>query len=183
VIERILVPLDGSQLANAVLQYAEELGKSLDATLHLLSVVAPPKGRRGGVFKPASPSVGEIRLPETPEDIQREQHTISQDAEMASLEGEVKGTLMPTVTRLREKGLQVVLEVAFGRPASSILHYAQRKDIDLILISTHGLGGPRPYAFGGTADRIARRSQIPVLLMRPKEVSELLPQPRPLGKD
>jgi len=68
--------------------------------------------------------------------------------------------------------------VAFGRPAGGILQYAQTAKIDLIVMCTHGEGGPDAYAYGPTADRVARRSPCPVMLIRPQEVRALLPLPK-----
>jgi nucleotide-binding universal stress UspA family protein len=94
---------------------------------------------------------------------------------MASEEAEAKRTLMPVAERLREEGIAAEVAVAFGRPAGGILGYAKDKGIDLIVMCTHGEGGPDAYAYGPTADRVARRAVAPVMLIRPAEVSRVLP--------
>jgi len=171
-IKKILVPLDGSELAEGALPYASELATALDATLTLLGVAPTPRGRRGGVFKPVSAMLPEVKVPETPGDIDRSKHQISHDSEMASREAEVRRQIEPVATRLREKGLSVDVAVIYGRPSARILQYAQDEQIDLIVMSTHGSGGLKPYAFGRTADRVARRSSVPTTLIRPKEISK-----------
>jgi hypothetical protein len=45
----------------------------------------------------------------------------------------------------------------------------------LIVMCTHGEGGPDAYAYGPTADRVARRAIAPVMLIRPEEISRMLP--------
>src|SRR3989304_2552273 len=80
--------------------------------------------------------------------------------------------------QVKAKGIEAKAEVAFGRPAGGILRYAQSNKIDLIVMSTHGEGGPDPYAYGPTTGRGARRAPCPVMLIRPAEVRELLPLPK-----
>lgn len=177
-IKKILVPLDGSGLAERALPYASELAAALGAELVLLGVAPAPPGRWGGVFKAVDAMMTGLQAPETTEDLDKSLHPISKDSQMASLEAEVKRGMMPAVERLRERGLKVEAVVTFGRPAGGILRYAHGEKVDLIVMSTHGDGGLSPYAFGGTADRVARRSTVPVLLIRPEEVSRMLPLPK-----
>lgn len=178
-IKRILVPLDSSALSEAtVLPYVEALAVPLKATVHLLQVLAVPSGRSGGLFKAAAAFLTDVRLPGSEADLETAQHPVYKESEMASLEAEAKSRLMPVAERLHAKGIAVEVAVVFGRPAGGILQYIDQAKIDLIVMSTHGEGGPDGYAFGPTADRVARRSPIPVTLVRPEEVSRSLPMPR-----
>ena len=177
-IKRILVPLDGSELAERALPCASELSRALGAELILLGVVPEPPGRWGGFFRAADASFTGLEFPETPEDLDKARHPVSKDSQMASLQAEVKRSLMPTADRLRQAGLTVNVAVAFGRPAEAILRFAKDNNVFLIAMCTHGDGGLSPYAYGGTADRVARRSTVPVLLVRPEEVSRMLPLPK-----
>ncbi len=177
-IQKILVPLDGSELAERALPYASELAQALKAKLILLGVVPPPPGRTGGVFRAAAEFMTDKFLPDTPDDLDKSLHPISKDRQMASLEAEVKRQLMPVAEQLQEQGINIKVAVAYGRPTDGIFHYVQHEKIDLIVMSTHGESGLRPYAYGGTADRVARRSLVPVLLVRPEEISQMLPLPK-----
>jgi nucleotide-binding universal stress UspA family protein len=171
----ILVPLDGSEMAEAALPYAAAIAGPLGATIHLLQVVALPSGRTGGTWRAAAAFMAQVRLPRSEEDVDREQHPVYREAEMASEEAEAKRTLMPAAERLQEQDIATEVAVAFGRPAGGILAYAKDKHIDLIVMCTHGEGGPDAYAYGPTADRVARRAVAPVMLIRPEEVSRVLP--------
>jgi nucleotide-binding universal stress UspA family protein len=173
--KNILVPLDGSELAEAALPYAVAIAGPLGATIHLLQVVALPSGRSGGAWRAAAAFMAQVRLPRSEEDVERDQHPVYREAEMASEEAEAKRTLMPAAEHLQEQGIPVEVGVAFGRPAGGILSYAKDKHIDLIVMCTHGEGGPDAYAYGPTADRVARRAVAPVMLIRPEEVSRVLP--------
>ncbi len=171
----ILVPLDGSELAEKALPYAAALAGPLKATLHLLMVVPTPAGRSGGSFRLAASFLSSIKLPRSETDLELANHPIYKEAEMASQEAEAKRMLLPAAEQLQAEGLTVEVGVVFGRPAGGILNYAKANAIDLIVMCTHGEGGPAPYAYGPTTDRVARRATCPVMLIRPEEVSRILP--------
>jgi nucleotide-binding universal stress UspA family protein len=174
---QILVPLDGSELAEAALPYAAAIAGPLGATLHLLMVVPTPEGRTGGAFRAAAAFLSSMQLPRSEGDLEMARHPVYKESEMASLEAEAKRLLLPAAERLRADNLAAEVAVTFGRPAGGILRYARDTHIDLIVMCTHGEGGPDPYAYGPTADRVARRATCPVMLIRPEEVSRVLPTP------
>ena len=179
----ILVPLDGSPMSEAALPYAAAIAGPLNATIHLLQVVALPSGRSGGTWRAAAAFMAQVRLPRSEEDVERDHHPVYREAEMASEEAEAKRTLMPAAERLQEQNIATEVAVAFGRPAGGILRYAEEKHIDLIVMCTHGEGGPDAYAYGPTADRVARRATAPVMLIRPEEVSRVLPPAHDRGQE
>ncbi len=115
-IKKILVPLDGSELAERSVPYAGELAQALGAKLILVGVVPPPPGRTGGVFKAAAEFMTDKLLPDTPDDLDKSLHPISKDSMMASQEAEVKRKLLPVAEQLQAHGLDAEVVVAFGRP-------------------------------------------------------------------
>jgi nucleotide-binding universal stress UspA family protein len=165
-------------MSEAALPYAAAIAGPLQATLHLLQVVALPGRRSGGAFRAAAAYLSSLQLPGSENDLDVARHPVYRESEMASLEAEAKSTLLPAAERLQAEGLQIEVAVVFGRPAGGILQYSQDKSIDLIVMCTHGEGGPDMYAYGPTADRVARRASVPVMLVRPEEVSRVLPHPR-----
>ena len=173
----ILVPLDGSELAEKAVPFAAAIAGALKSTMHLLMVVNTPEGRTGGAFRAAVAYLSSIQLPRSENDLDIARHPVYKESEMASLEAEAKRLLLPVAEQLREQGLDARVAVTFGRPAGGILGYAQQAGIDLIVMCTHGEGGPDLYAYGPTADRVARRATCPVMLIRPEEVSRILPGP------
>jgi nucleotide-binding universal stress UspA family protein len=175
-LQTILVPLDGSELGEkAALPYVETLALALKAKVILLRVEPLAKGWSGGAFKAAASFLSDIRLPRSERDVEMSQHPIYKENEMASLEAEAKSALLPAAEHLRAKGIETEVAVVFGRPAGGILLYAESEKVDLIVMATHGEGGPTPWAFGPTADRVARRAAVPVMLIRPDEVNRMLP--------
>ncbi|MBI3362349.1 MAG: universal stress protein [Chloroflexi bacterium] len=175
--QRILVPLDGSALSELAVPYAEALAGPLKSAMILLMVVPTPAGRSGGIFRAASAYLGSEELPRSEGDMEISRHPVYKESEMASLEAVAKSKLLPVAERLRAKGIEAEVAVAFGRAANGILQYARDSKVDLIVMGTHGEGGPEPFSYGATADRVARRSPAPVMLIRPEEVTRALPTP------
>jgi nucleotide-binding universal stress UspA family protein len=176
--QNILLPLDGSDLAEEAVPYVEALAVPLKATVHLLMALPSPTGRSGGAFKAAAAFMTSVQLPRSETDLDVARHPVYKESEMASLEAEAKRLLLPVAERLQAKGIQTEVAVVFGRPAGGILRYAQSAKMDLIVMCTHGEGGPDPYAYGPTTDRVARRAPCPVMLIRPEEVRQMLPLPK-----
>jgi nucleotide-binding universal stress UspA family protein len=141
--QKILVPLDGSDLAECVLPHVKAIGSGCGVgQLILLSVVAPLHG-------------------EIPSDIHVE---IVQEAGVKA----AKEYLTKIKARLSKEGFDVKAEVLTGRPAETISDFAQHNKVDLIAIATHGRSGISRWIFGSVADRLVRSSLVPILLIRPK---------------
>ena len=135
----VLVPLDGSQLAESVLPYARNIGKRSGATLVLLTAVhgSPPWGDRP------------VKT-DTEEEIEAQGYLESRRREM---EGE---------------GLKVEIRLAHGPAAEEILAAAGH-DVDLIAMSTHGRSGVTRWLFGSVAEKVLHAAVCPLLLVRAKE--------------
>jgi nucleotide-binding universal stress UspA family protein len=147
----ILVPLDGSPLAEQALPYAQAL-LAPGAELTLLDVVEEPE--------PVHGMSGRLLVPV--EDAQR------------MLEHQAHEYLQKVEATLRGAQTRVRLEVARGDPAVEILRVAAEQGVALIAMTTHGRGALERWIFGSVADRVARSSPVPVLLVRP---SDREPQP------
>jgi nucleotide-binding universal stress UspA family protein len=149
----ILVPLDGSPLAEQVLPYAQAL-LGPGAELTLLDVVEEPESIHG--------MSGRFLVPV--EDVQR------------MLERQAHDYLQKVESTLRGDQLQARLEVTRGDPAVEILRVAAKRETELIAMTTHGRGALERWVFGSVADRVARNSLGPVLLVRPSDR-----KPRPVA--
>jgi nucleotide-binding universal stress UspA family protein len=159
---KVLVPLDGSEMAEVVLPYVEDIGRCYSAEVILLRVVPTPQDRLiATVYQPS------MVVPGSAEDPVPLPHPVYQEQEMASLRVEAKRTLAGARRRLSEAGLKPRIEVLFGRPADRIVECATKEDVDLIVISTHGRTGLGRWAFGSVAKRVMRATAIPVLMIRP----------------
>lgn len=141
---RVLVPLDGSELAELVLPYAETWAQTFDAELILIRVPTLP------AFAPLN-SDASLLLP-----------TLLSEAY------EEADTYLANITRrLKAKGLKVhKAAVEPGAIAETIIDYAHDAGVDLIVMSTHGRSGLSRWVYGSVADRVLRGADVPVLLVR-----------------
>lgn len=147
-IQKILVPTDFSDSANAALQEACRFAERFGAELHLLHVVDDVVVFAPHPFPGLPPMAVENLLAD-------QQKAASQ--QLAKL---------PDSEWV--KGLVVVRSVARGRPADVILEYAKNQSIDLIVQATHGRTGLTHLLLGSVAENVVRRASCPVLTVRPK---------------
>jgi nucleotide-binding universal stress UspA family protein len=158
VFERILVPLDGSELAESALPYAEFLAKQVGSRVFLLSVAPSLEHLIALMSAGSSPTMPDT-LPPTSVDIATQEY----ERERQDL-----STYLETIQRrLTADGISVETEVREGDTTDNILDYANVIDASLIVMSTHGRGGLRRVVFGSVADALLRRApHIPMLLHR-----------------
>lgn len=144
---KILVPLDGSELAEQVLPHVVELAKCTGAEIVLLRVPDVPTYD----YLMTAPELGRAI---------REQAVTDTSDYLDRMSAE-----------LREKNLQVKTRAANdGAVYSTILDVAEDMGVDLIAMSTHGRGGLARMVMGSIADDVIRHATLPVLLVRPKPV-------------
>jgi nucleotide-binding universal stress UspA family protein len=141
--ERVLVPLDGSERAEAILPLIEQMAGPLDAEFILLRVVEPVSPAEAiasaGVVSPDSFTWREM---------------------------EAKQYLHGVERRLSKKGLRASLHLALGAPTEEILATAKTTGADLIAIATHARSALGRLVFGSVAETVLRASSIPVLMIR-----------------
>lgn len=138
--KHLLVPLDGSEYALRALKYSEDLAQATGASLTLMGVLLRPEG----------PGVTHIeKLDEQSE--QRLQGQLDKQAEDV---------------RTRSGIVEVDAVVRFGEPAHQITDYARSEDVDLIVMSTHGLGATGQYALGSVALKVLMTAECPVFMVR-----------------
>ncbi len=140
--KRVLVPLDGSELAEVVFAYARELAARLGLDLVLLHV--------------ASPHERDL-IPLHRAYVERAAGILRRESE----ELQKKVGIQPKGGGVAAEG-----ELAVGHAAEEILSCALRQNIDLILMATHGRSGIKRWALGSVADKVLRASKIPVWLVR-----------------
>ncbi len=135
--DRLLVPLDGSALAERALEAATALGHE-GSSVALVRVVEPL----------AAPNDGEQAT-----------------APAHDLHDEAAAYLKTTAARLEAQGIQTGTEVMRGAPAEQVIAAARAHDADLIVMSTHGRSGPARWFLGSVADEVVRHADRPVLLV------------------
>jgi nucleotide-binding universal stress UspA family protein len=144
---QILVPLDGSPLAEEALDAAVKLARLWDAELTLLQVVWPVSAS----IESAVPVPSAYDQVLTDECRRQAQDYIDDVAE-----------------RLRGQGLRAAGAAVIGwSAAGSILDAARPEHVAMVVIATHGRGGLRRFALGSVADKVVRGADVPVLVYRP----------------
>jgi nucleotide-binding universal stress UspA family protein len=146
--KKILVPLDGSEFGECSLEHVKAVASgSSGSEITLFSVVEPL-------------SVEDVsRLAVARDDLLYK-------AEMDN-QSEARNYLVRIKKKLAKSGLKAETAVVDGEPADEILAYAQNNKVDLIVMTTHGRSGASRWFFGSVAEKVARHSAIPILLVTP----------------
>ena len=142
--QNILVPLDGSTLAECVLPHAKATAHSSD-----------------------NPNIVFMRVIEMPVSMYSDLSDYQRSQVMANKREEAKKYFEELITQIEHEGITVKCEVIFGKVSESIAEYASRKEIDLIVIASHGSTGIIGLVWGSIADQVLQTSGLPVLMIRP----------------
>ena len=144
--KRILVPLDGSQLAECVLPHVESIAKGCGVEEVVLLRVTEPVHHSCDL-----------------------DGCVNQET-MSSIDADNKAAAEKYLSQLTERtrydGVSIKSEVMTGTPGETIADYATKNSIDLIAIATHGRSGISRWTWGSVADRILRSACVPVLMVR-----------------
>jgi len=146
--KKVLVPLDGSELAESVFTYARELAGRMGLELIFLHVCAPDEREL---------------LPMRRAYVEHAAETARCAAEELQQKAGIKDQCEMVAAQA---------EVAVGYPAEEILRYAEAHKADLILMATHGRSGIKRWTMGSVADKVLLTSKIPVWLVRAQAPEE-----------
>ncbi|MFZ1042202.1 MAG: universal stress protein [Anaerolineales bacterium] len=142
--KRILVPLDGSPLAEAILPHAEVIAKAMEAEIILLYVIPGPAA-----------------------EFSVDPHTIAIDV-LQDAEAEMKIYLKNECSKVEKEGFRVTYLIREGIVVDTILDVAQVMQANMIAMSTHGRTGALRLLFGSVTEGVVHQSPLPVLVIRPK---------------
>jgi len=135
--KKILVPLDGSKVAEKILPRVEKLVEFCRAEVHLLQVVVSYKIE--------------------PQEEKKEREQLIKDGQ---------DYLERIAARLRKRRIKAHAVVAYGKDAVQICDFARKNKFDLIAMATHGRSGLTRWALGSVADKVLSCSRVPVMLYR-----------------
>jgi nucleotide-binding universal stress UspA family protein len=140
---RILVPLDGSQLAEKALEPAQELAQDLGLEIHLLSVMT------------AGHSLREVSTSRDP---------------LSGMEGEelkkAQDYLAGQSSKIKDVPVQTSVKLAAASVAETIIEYAAEHDIDIIVMSSHGRTGLSRWIYGSVAEKVLRSACCATMIVR-----------------
>ncbi|ELZ92638.1 UspA domain-containing protein [Haloferax sulfurifontis ATCC BAA-897] len=137
--DHILVPTDGSAHATRAAEYAVDLAATYGASLHVLYVVDV---RTGHADAPVDDDDSQTRGEAAVGDI---------------------------AARAADRDVPVETEIRVGLPHETIIDYGEERDIDLVVMGTHGTSGLERYLLGSVAERVVRLSDVPVLCVPPAD--------------
>jgi len=150
-LQKILLPTDFSGCANYALPYASQIARATGATIICVHVV-----------EPVVPAVGYTGLAEP--------------MPVADISGQLEDSAerqLPKLTECEEcEGLDVEEVIVHGDAAAEIVRVAAEREVDLIVISSHGRTGLGRMIFGSTAEAVVRRATCPVLVVKPPTEEE-----------
>jgi nucleotide-binding universal stress UspA family protein len=138
--EHLLVPLDGSPLAECVLPHTVALARALGSRVSLLRVLEPPRlGDRGGSMDPL------------------DWHMRVADA---------NAYLEAVKDRLQGIGLATECTLLEGQAAERVVDFARRQDVHLIVLSSHGQSGLSGWNISSVVQKIIMRAYVPTMIVR-----------------
>ena len=140
--ERVIVPLDGSRLAEGILPFILQIAGPLDLEVVLVHVDRAI----------------------APQAIEGTRHFTVDD--VAARLRRAREYLAPVAADLRERGMRVTTDVRHGEPVAEIVAAARGAEADLIAMTTHGRSGFGRLLFGSVAEAVLRQAEMPVLMMR-----------------
>ena len=150
-IRSILIPTDFSECGNYALSYATSLARTFGASMICVHVI-----------EPIVPTVGYSGMTE-PLPIADITEQLEDSAERE----------LPKIAEREEcAGIEVEEVLVHGEAASEIVRVAKERNVDLIVISSHGRTGLGRILFGSTAEAVVRHASCPVLVVKPSQEEE-----------
>jgi nucleotide-binding universal stress UspA family protein len=147
---KILIPVDGSELAECVLPPLRWFVKVSHVNEIVFLRVVEPFKVPGGILDTAVP--------------ENEREHLETDAVKEAIK-----YLTDIGNEFEGKKLKVTREVLVGKPAKTIGDYVRSCDVDLIIMATHGYSGFHRWVSGSIADEILHAAHVPILLVRPED--------------
>ena len=142
--KKILVPFDFSAPAVNAYRFALNTAAKAKGEVHLLHVIELP----------AMPNTALAPVRSMEESLMKE------------MRQKVQTKFEKIAARYQVKGVKFLIKLEFGVPAKTILKYASRHSMDLIVMGSHGAHGIREYVIGSNAEKIVRTSPVPVLIVK-----------------
>ncbi len=144
--KKILIPLDGSILAEQAIESAIAVAGKFTSEVHLVQVITNYLVPSYGIDYQVGETYRDVSLREASAYLENVRDRLTVD-----FDGEIKA------------------KVIEGLVAENIVDYADTQEIDLIVMATHGRSGIGRWVFGSVAERVLRGAQCPILMVRANE--------------
>jgi nucleotide-binding universal stress UspA family protein len=157
--DRILLPIDGSELSEAAVEHAAALGEKFEATVIVLQVI----DSEAQIIAHTAPATIEP-LPSGQITAQIAHEAVEGQREKA------RGNLDRVAAGLRERGIATETSIVEGGPGDAICAAVEALECDTVVMATHGRSGFKRAVLGSVADHVVRNTPTAsVLLIRPVE--------------
>lgn len=137
--DEILLPTNGSPLAEAAIEHAVHVATLEGAVVHAVHVLEAPE---------------------------RADHDVDTESLETAAEIDTRRLLQPITEAAEDAGVEVVESVRRGQTHEQLIEYVVAHDIDLVVMGTHGKSGLSRVLLGSTAEKVVRHSPAPVLTVR-----------------
>ena len=147
--QKLLIPLDGSELAECSLEHAKAIAQGCNVTDIIVFRVIEPLSTQtiSALAEAGDESIRKVE---------------EQNRENA------KNYVLKVQNNLKIQGITSQAVTVEGRAADEILSYTEKNNVDLIVMSTHGRSGLSRFFFGSVAEKVSHHSRVPVLLLAPE---------------
>jgi nucleotide-binding universal stress UspA family protein len=142
----IMVPLDGSKLAECVIPHAQAIAKGCSIVTVTFIRVVEPLHLRGGAESRLSAGVRKM---------------LEEDNMKVA-----KEYLDQWRQQFQSEGIDAQSEVPLGNVVDTLVDFGKKKEVDLLILATHGRSGISRWAWGSIADRLLRSACMPVMMVR-----------------
>lgn len=174
--KKIVVPLDGSELAECVLPHVENIAKAMGTEEVILITVMErvvdltPKNAAGKPPVAEQVSWTDIAFSDRPYTGKRFEFDPSLKVPLVTGKMLKQGQryLAQVAEPLTKKGIKAGITVLMGEAAEQIVDFAGDENTDLIIMASHGRSGFSRWAMGSVAEKVFHGSSVPILLVKAK---------------
>jgi nucleotide-binding universal stress UspA family protein len=157
---KILVPLDGSEHSLKALEYAIALASKFSSVIHVVHIVHIVQAIAAMTYDTAF--------------MMRDIYTRASDMTGPSFIIDLKNhlnengrrILATTDVKTKEAGIKAVTTLLYGSPAEEIISFAEKEEVDLIVIGDRGLGSVTRFFLGSVSNKVSRHAPCPVLIVK-----------------
>jgi nucleotide-binding universal stress UspA family protein len=177
---KVVVPLDGSKLAEVALPHLEEIARGCSIPeIMLVSVTEEVKGKAPRAFAIEGSSAREFHMAPDGSPLplgstfsgmvySGDTRITDVPAEFGRMAKTAWNYLSKIALGLQQKGLNTSITILVGSPADEIIRFAKDQKADLIVMGSRGKSGMSRWDMGNVADKVMRATDIPVVLVKPK---------------
>lgn len=144
-LDKILVPIDGSEYAFKALDYAITFAKKFSSEIYIVHIVQTVAAIAYGT---------DITVPSFMVDLKNH------------LEENGKRILSTAEVKTKKAGVKAVTMLLYGSPAEEIVNFAEEKGVGLIVVGDRGLGSVARFFLGSVSNKVSRHAPCPVLIVK-----------------